>query len=395
MTGPMRTVIMTLTLLYITWVPIVIASGPKHDSVGSAVVEFRAQLEPGAVAFQGTALGLLSALFIARVIAPVPDVRNQTSVTVGSAAAGHFLAGVVISTAVFTFIGTIHDGKSAGRVWFVIVLAAMAFGLAQAINADITFGRKRQRRRTKNDLIITSWAVHRRAAVLQSHPHFRRAPYRRLTTLTSAAIIVSASVGTGMLAAAYPGGIGVSLAPIFGWALAIAAWGTFWVSLLIATVNGPATPRFLIAVAWITVSLTTVAPAVALTAAPADPQAVPFKVAVVLTVLTPFLLLLGKKRQRNSMQTLLLAVELRRYRRHRLVLIRDYYALKKRRHAKRDREPRWEEAALRTLLRGVTTAGRCALPKPASPARHRPDAGIGSKDWWVGAGKPPTWRPAP
>jgi hypothetical protein len=392
MTGPMMTFLLTVTVLYVTLVPLVVAFGPDTAVIASAVIEFGAQLEVGAVSFQGITLGLLSALFIARVIAPVPDVRNQSSVSVGAAVAGHVLAGTVIGTAAFTFIGTIHNAESAGRVWFVIVLAVVAFGLAQAINADITFGRKRQRRRTKNELIVTCWGVHRRAAALHEHAGMRRAPYRRLLVLTSMTIVASASLGTAVIVVAYSGAVSDSWAVIVGSAVLIAAWGTFWVGFLISTTGVLPTPRWLTAFAWIMTGLTTVAPAAVVATAPTGAETWPFKAAVVLTVLMPFGLLLGSTSRSYSMRTMLLAVELRRYRRRRLLLVRDYYALKKRRRTRQDQQKTWDEKALRRFLRGPRTPRPAGTPKPVSLAQHRPDTGIGSYEWWVAAGEPDMWR---
>jgi hypothetical protein len=112
--GPFATATFTVIVLYLTLAPIVFTFGPESAAIGSAMVEFGRQLEPGALAFQGIAIGLLGAILIGRVIAPVPDVRNQTGVDVFAAMASHFLSAVIIATAVFTVIGTIHNTGRAG-----------------------------------------------------------------------------------------------------------------------------------------------------------------------------------------------------------------------------------------------------------------------------------------
>jgi hypothetical protein len=391
--GPFATATITVIVLYLTLAPIVFTFGPNGAAIGSAMVEFGRQLEPGALAFQGIAVGLLGAILIGRVIAPVPDVRNQTGVDVFAAMAGHFLSAVIIAAAGFTVIGTIHDSKRAGGVWFVIVLAVVSFGFTQAIDARITFGRKRQRQRTRNDLIVMSWGIHRRAALLLTCTDPRRAPARRLTGIVAATIVVDAGVGTGIVATAYPNGGGVMLPIIFASALAVASWSTFWVSFLIASAFSPTPGRFLPAATWAIVLLTTAAPAAVIATVPTAAAAVPLKIAAVFTALAPFGHLLVRVGHTFSLQAALMAVELRRYRRRRLTLVRDYYALRKRRlNAERAKAgSTWEERALAALTRTPQRSGR-RMPGPASLQRQRPDNGIGSDEWWVDEGQPPMYR---
>lgn len=194
---------------------------------------------------------------------------------------------------------------------------------------------------------------------------------------------------------AYTSAVSDIWAAILGSAVLIAAWGMFWVGFLISTTGALPTPRWLSAFAWIMTALTTVPPAAVVATAPTGAGAGPFKAAVVLTVLTAFVLLLGSARRSYPMRTVLLAVELRRYRQRRLLLARDYYALEKRRRIKHDQQPAWEEEALLRFLRGPRSLRLAGTPKPVSLAQRWPDTGIGSHEWWVAAGEPDTWRVGP
>ncbi|WIB63736.1 hypothetical protein [Curtobacterium sp. MCBD17_040] len=180
---------------------------------------------------------------------------------------------------------------------------------------------------------------------------------------------------------------------IFVWALAVATWSTFWVCFLIASAFSPTAGRFLPAATWAIVLLTTAAQAAVIATVPTAAAAVPLKIAVAFTALAPFGHLLVRVRHAFSLHAALVAVELWRYRRRRLTLVRDYYALRKRRpntEGAKDGST-WEERALAALTRAPHRSGRRMLG-PASLQRQRPDNGIGSQEWWVGEGQPPMYK---
>lgn len=390
----MATLVLVMLTLYLTVAPMTFVFGPRASDIISAVVAFGSQLDDGGAEFQGIVLGVLGALFIGRVIAPVPDVRNQTAVDVGSAGAAHLLAALVIDTAILVTVGVIGDPCRAGHAWFVIVLGVLAFGLAQAVDAGVTFGPKRQRRRTRNDLIATSWAIHRRAAVLHEQGTRRYRPRRRLTLLVAVTIAFSAAGGVVVPAMTYGSDFRPYVPAAAGVALAIAGWSMFWVTFLSASAS-PANPsRTLRGLAGAMAIATTLIPAVSAMFAPTGSEANALKAGVLLAAIIPFIHTTGLVPPQYELAAASLAVELRRYRRRRIVLLRDYYALRHRR-AKSKRNTRrgsWEKRLLMALKHehGASTKN---LPKPASLQRRRPDEGPGSAAWWESAGRPKMYLP--
>jgi hypothetical protein len=221
----------------------------------------------------------------------------------------------------------------------------------------------------------------------------RRAPARRLSGIVTATIVTDAGVGTAIVGTAYPDGVGVVLPTIFVWALAIAAWSTFWACFLIGGAFSPTPGRFLPTTTWAIVLLTTAAPAAVIAVVPVSAAATPFKIAVIFTALAPLGHLLVRVRRRFSLHAELLAVEFLRYRRRRLTLVKDYYALRKRRpNAERAKAGlTWEERALAALNTSPQRADRRRIPGPASLQRQRPEHGVGSYEWWVANGRPPMY----
>ena len=260
LTGPTVTLFFVGTILYLTGIGIVVFTGPGTAAVAEGIVEFGASMSDGAVEFQGIILGVLGALLIGRVIAPVPDLRNQTVVEVGSALAAHFLAAIVVSTALLAAVSSIATGHLVGRVWFYTFLSIIAFLLAQAIDAGVTLGAKRQRRRTRNALITTSWSVHRRAALLHEHRNVRQGPLRKLITVVAGTIISAAGAGIVVVTFAWGSASVPYLPTIVITAVVLATWSTLWSAALLISIRGAVTSPSLTSLAWTVTACTTLLP---------------------------------------------------------------------------------------------------------------------------------------
>lgn len=391
-TGPLFTAILVLASLWLTAVPIVVLSGPRTPDVLQASMRFAVGASTEAAEFQGVLVGVLAAIFIVRVI----DRSSENSlVDAGGFWAVffvHALAALVVDAAVIGSVSVAPGSNQSGRVWELWALAAVALVLAWWVDAGVTLGRAPQRRRTKVELQVTSWALHRRAAFLRQQRNVRCRPRLRVLGIVLSTWFVSTVVGSGLFAASWsPGELRYLVWNLlfFG---PLAAWATLAVVLVVQSAPIPGEPRYPYLIAWASAGLLVGLPAAVFIGFSYPSHSVAFRLAVVATASLPFSHAAVRTPSRWTLRSALVAADLRRHRIRRRRLLLDFYALRKDPRRKR-RDPSKRKQERRRMRSTVLFGRKGAVPKPPlKPVKklqqQRPEEGLGSKEWWDEAGRP-------
>jgi hypothetical protein len=389
LSGPTFTLVCVIAGLWLTWVPLVIISGPKTDAVLRAVTTFSQQFEQQAPMVQNALIAVLAAIFIARVVNRRAEESLRDAAGVWAVVFVHVLAAVIVDAAILGCIGATAAADRGGHLWTLLVLAGVGLTLAWSVDAGFSGSRAEQRRRTENELEATSWAVHRRAALLYHQRKVRIRPRSRVWLLAVTTWIVTALAGSLIFAIAWGGQwleAGVVVLLLFG---PLAGWSALWAVTLAAMVAFPGQTRGLLIASWSAAAFLVAVPTLTFTLLSHPQHIGVFRFAVVVSGVLPFLHLIGPVRRRWTLRAASLAVELRRYRRRRRVLLQDLYIL---------REKPAAAASAPTLRwpRRWTSSRRRAAREATAPIvslqAQRPPEGPGALQWWNDAGQPPMYR---
>ncbi|MBF4636260.1 hypothetical protein ITJ38_17755 [Agreia pratensis] len=329
-------------------------------------------VEQDALTFNTTIIGVLASLLIAQVLArrstlktPL-EIRNYVSVALFA----HLLAGLAVVASLLSVIGAIGNSANIRHLWVIAASMIVAVGVAQWIEWSWARNRRLLRRRTRVEVTVNAWSIHRLTALLPPHQKVRRRPVTKLllhlllmsVTVTAAAagsmeILVRGTTHnfpTTATTAAYVGTI------------AILSTACVLVASLVATVQ---ITQMLLSeqrwssLVWMLVTVWVVLPTTLLVAfMPWNrPELVSRTVGVLISVSLPFLpLVLPVKNNWSSLHHRLAATSLKIVRIERLTLLRDLWTISPRIKEK--------EARIRRLKKIYL---RC----------NRPPAGLGSIDW--------------
>lgn len=390
LSGPTFTLVCVIAGLWLTWVPLVIISGPETDAVLRAVTTFSQQFEQQAPMVQNSLIAVLAAIFIARVVNRRAEESLRDAAGVWAVVFVHVLAAVIVDAAVLGCVGAATAADRGGHLWTLFVLAGVGLALAWSVDAGFSGGRVEQRRRAERELEASSWAIHRRAALLHHQRRVRVHPRSRVWLLGVITWFVTGLAGSLIFAIAWGGRwleVGTVGLLFFG---PLAGWSTLWAVALTAMVAFPGQPRSLLVGSWSAAAFLVAVPTLTFTLLSHPQHIGAFRFAVLAVGVLPFLHLVGSTRSRWTLRSASLSAELSRYRRRRRVLLQDLYILREEPAAgasARSRRwlPRWTSSRRRA-------AGKATTPVVSLQAQ-RPPEGLGSLRWWDDAEQPPMYRP--
>ncbi|MCS5521199.1 hypothetical protein NY551_00440 [Curtobacterium flaccumfaciens pv. oortii] len=379
LTGPMFTFVVALAGLWLTWVPLAVVSGPRTPDVLAAVTSFSEGFAAQAAPVQAVLVGVLTAVFIVRVIDQNAGNRLDDAAGPWAVILVHIIAAVSLDAGVLGIIGVAADPSKVGQVWAFTAVSAVALTLAWAVDAGFTLRRKKQRRRTKAELRITSWGIHRRAAFLLGHRGVRRRPYLRVAFIMAATWLIATIAATGAFSVAWSEASPSFLLSVTVFSAPWALWCTLAASLWVAAIASPGQPAAVQIPAAATTGFLVASPLVVFLTLSHPQHVTGFRVAVLISALIPFVHIFMNPKRPLTLRHAFIAVELRRYRRRRLLLLKDLYVL-------------------RTRRKSPPARGRWPWRRPSPQQKplkllqqQRPSDGDGSYEWWVNVGKPPMY----
>jgi hypothetical protein len=377
--------------LWLTFVPVSIISGVRNEDVWTAIGRFAADTLDGTMSTQEAILAVLAAIFIVRVIDRSAGASLAEVAGVWAVALVHCLAALVVDAGILNIIGIAQQGKGYGQIWGAAVLSIVAVVLAWWVDAGVTLRREEQLRRTEAELLTVSESLHQRAALLQPTRRVHRGSRRRLIVIVVAIWVLAVATAMavaliGLRPITWPDSL--LLSSFFG---VIALWATFWAVFVTAAFAYPTAVRSTVWSMWAVTVFVVGYPTVIIFTVDTPAGAILFRIAVLTCVLVPFAHTMSALRNRWELRSALVAVELRRYRRRRWLLLRDYYVLRGIPSAAQASKAGLRTRVRRWLQRMVTSRSRRGSWVPLQT--QRPADGVGSRAWWASAGKPPMYLP--
>jgi hypothetical protein len=369
-TNAVWTLLPALVALAVTFVIIEVSEPPRINNFAEAFHLLGKSVEREALSFNTMVIGVLASLLVAQVVARRPRFKTEFQVrNYGSAALfAHLLAGLALAATVLSVFGAFGDIEAARGLWVIMASMVVAVGVAQWIEWYWARNRRLLRKRTRAEIAVNAWSIHRSTAFLYSIAGSRQHPTRKLMFYLLSVVIVAAMAGMAameliMLATARnsPGEpallayavivlpvsiLGVSFAAVLAALQACQMLtrerrGSAFVRLFASVFLGLPTLIALLLIHWEG------------TAARAG------TVGLLVSLTLPFILLiLPSKNPHLSIHPRLVAVNLKRSRRKRIKLLRDLWAIE-------------HQAGRRIRARRI---------RRASLNFNRPTTGLGSSD---------------
>ena len=360
------------------------------------VARLSKELHSGAIEFEGVVLGVLIAVFIARVFT-VEERTERPGISIGGPVLlGHGLAAVILSTSILVVAGVLLRGQGHEQVWFATFLAGIAFLIAWWIDAGVALLPETQIQRTTKSLEMSSWQLHRCAAMLRQRGGRRRLPRRKvaLVVASTAVIATAASLIFVLLGEPAARAQATSAALFLGGA---ALWATFFATLIVWTTalpEGRTGPTF----AWVYSVLFVAVPVGLLCVQSLVNDHTWRGAALLVSAVLPFLHTLDRRKSPWSLRTLVNGAQLRSRRLRRLVLLRDLHALRAmQRSVSTSTGPPTPKVSRRPRFLSIVRRRRAATDRDVRETpllqMTRPPTGPGSDAWWHQTGRPRMYLP--
>ncbi|MBT1681900.1 hypothetical protein [Curtobacterium flaccumfaciens] len=356
---------------FITLVIIGVAQPPDDTHIAHALQLLGNAIEEEALAFNTTIIGVLASLLIAQVLAQRPrfKTRHQIRNYISAALFAHLLAGLAVAATTLSVIGAIGNSAHVQRLWVIVASTLVAVGVAQWIEWYWARNRRLLRNRTRTELTVNAWSIHRAAAFLQPWSTAHRHPIIKLTIRLILSTVIVAAAATATMAFLILGGTHTFPAPAATAAYACAVAIPTVIGVLVAAFAAAAQTMQMLTrerrgsvFVWLFVPIWAGLPSVILVIFTPWERAeyAAWTVGVIVSIILPFLpLVLPVNSRWPSLHARLIAVSLHRGRKRRLTLLRDLWALER---------TAGKKARARRIRRVSLTC-------------NRPTAGIGSPNW--------------